>query len=71
MYADTANYKKSTDTATYFGNWLRQTASVIKENTNIQYHRVITPDNFLPEELNKFSNLKTIFVEDFKKMFTI
>ena len=25
VYADTTNYKKSTDKATYFGNWLKQT----------------------------------------------
>lgn len=71
LYADTVNYKKSTDGATFFGNWLRQTASVIKENPNIQYYRVIASDNYCPEELNKFSNLKTIFVDDFKKMFNL
>jgi hypothetical protein len=71
LYADTVNYKKSTDGATFFGNWLRQTASVIKENPNIQYYRVIASDNYCPEELNKFNNLKTIFVDDFKKMFNL
>lgn len=71
IYADTANYKKSTDGATFFGNWLRQTASVVKDHSHIQYYRVITPDNYCPEELNKFNNLNTIFVEDFKKMFSI
>jgi hypothetical protein len=71
LYADTVNYKKSTDGATFFGNWLRQTASVIKENPHIQYYRVIASDNYCPEELNKFSNLKTIFVDDFKKMFNL
>lgn len=71
LYADTVNYKRSTDGATFFGNWLRQTASVIKEHPHIEYYRVIAPDNYCPEELNKFNNLNTIFVEDFKKMFKI
>jgi hypothetical protein len=71
LYADTVNYKKSTDGATFFGNWLRQTASVIKENPQIRFYRVITSDNYCPEELNKFNNLKTIFVDDFKKMFNL
>lgn len=71
IYADTANYKKSTDSATFFGNWMRQTTSVIKENTNIEYKRVIVPDNYCPEELNKFNNLETIFIEDFQKMFNL
>lgn len=71
IYADTINYKKSSDSATFFGNWLRQTASVIKEHPGTTFYRVITSDNYVPEELNRFNNLKTIYVEDFKKMFHI
>ena len=71
IYADTVNYKKSTDGATFFGNWLRQTASVIKENPNINFVRVIAQDNYCPEELNKFSNLTTTTVDDFKKIFNL
>ena len=71
LYSDTPNYKKSQDSATFFGNWLRQTKNVIQENPNIQFIRVIAPDNYQPEELNKFSNFKTITVEDFKKIFQI
>lgn len=69
IYADTANYKKSTDGATFFGNWMRQTKAVLKENPEIKYVRVIQPDNYDPEELNTFDNYSTIFVEDFIKMF--
>ena len=68
LYADTANYKKSQDSATFFGNWLRQTKNVIQENPEIQYVRVIAPDNYQPDELNKFRNFSTITVEDFKKI---
>lgn len=68
VYADTPNYKKSQDGATFFGNWLRQTVSVIKEHKNIQYVRVIAPDNYCPEELNKLDNLVTITVDDFMKI---
>jgi hypothetical protein len=71
IYADTMNYKKSTDSATYFGNWLRQTSNVIKSCPNTNFVRVIAPDNYIPEELNKFNNLKHIFVEDFQKMFNL
>jgi hypothetical protein len=69
IYADTVNYKKSTDGATYFGNWLKQTATILKEHQHITYFRVIAPENYVPDELNKFKNLKTIFIEDFKKIF--
>ena len=71
IYADTENYKKSKDTATYYGNWLRQTTSVINENKNIQYIRVIAPDNFIPDELNKIVNMKHITVDTFKKMYSL
>lgn len=71
MYADTANYKKSTDGATFFGNWMRQTRAVIKENPNINFVRVIQPDNYNPDELNTFDNYTTVFIDDFKKLFNI
>jgi|TARA_B110000977_G_scaffold54185_1_gene73774 hypothetical protein len=71
IYAGSENYKKTTDTATYYGNWLKQTAAVIKENPEIRFHRIIAQDNFVPDELNKFSNLKTTLVEEFQRSFGI
>lgn len=71
IYAGTNNYKKTTDGATYFGNWLKQTANIIKENPKTTFIRVIAQDNFKPVELNKFSNITHIFIEDFKKMYHI
>ena len=71
IYADTNNYKKSTDGATFFGNWMRQTRSVIQTNPQTEYVRVIQPDNYKPEELNTFDNFSTIFIEDFQKIFNI
>lgn len=71
IYADTPNYKKSTDSATFFGNWMRQTTNVIKEHQNINYIRIITPDNYRPDELNKFNNFSTMLVEDFQKLFNL
>ena len=70
IYADTDNYKRSSDTATYYGNWLRQTKNVIEENTNTQYIRVIAADNFIPSELNNIVNLKHIIVDTFEKMYS-
>lgn len=71
IYADSFNYKKSTDGATFFGNWLRQTVSVVQQHKNIQYLRVIQPDNYCPEELNKCDNFKNIYVTEFQKMFSL
>lgn len=69
LYADTPNYKKSLDGATFFGNWLRQTKSVIQEHSKIHYVRVIAPDNYQPEELNNLVNFSTITVENFQRIF--
>ncbi len=71
IYADTTNYKKSIDGATYHGNWLKQTVNVIQEHPKINYIRVIAKDNFCPDELNSLSNYKTMQVEEFNKIFTI
>ena len=71
IYADTKNYKKSVDSATFYGNWMRQTKSVINDYPNIQFKRVILPDNYVPEELNKFVNLEHITVETFKKIYNL
>lgn len=67
LYAGTKNYKKKDSTATFFGNWLRQTCKVVKDNPNIQYTRIIQSDNFCPEQLNNFENFATITVEEFSK----
>ena len=71
IYADTENYKGSKDTATYYGNWLRQTKTVIEAHGKIRYIRVIAPDNFIPDELNKISNLTHITTDSFRKMFSL
>lgn len=71
IYSDSNNYKKSSDGATYFGNWLKQTSNILKENPKTTFIRVIATDNYKPAELNKFSNIKHITIEEFKKMYHI
>ena len=51
VYADTFNYKKSSDAATYHGNWLSQTEKVIREYRDIRFYRVIEADAFIPDKL--------------------
>jgi hypothetical protein len=70
VYADTHNYKKSTDSATFFGNWLNQTEKVIKEFPNTKFYRVIQPGWFIPDKLGpKYANLKHITQQDFENTF--
>lgn len=69
IYAGTANYKRTTDKATYFGNWLKQTMTTIKNNPKVNYVRVINNNGFIPKELSKIPNLEHVYVEDFQKIF--
>lgn len=63
VYADTPNYRISSDPATYYGNWQRQTEQVIKTNYRIKFYRVV-PDEYHDPEWN-YSNFKHIKYEDF------
>jgi len=68
MYAGTENYKNINDRATYFGNWERQTASVIQKNPKIRYIRVVPEEGFFtPKSLEGHDNLRHITIEKFKK----
>jgi hypothetical protein len=69
VYADTYNYKKSTDTATYFGNWLNQSATVVRDNRSTNYYRVIETGNFIPDKLNGLPNLQHITYDMFSEKF--
>lgn len=69
VYADTFNYKKSTDSPTYHGNWLSQTEKVIREFKTIKYFRVYEPGSFLPDQLSGHDNLQHITYDSFNQIF--
>ncbi len=70
VYADTYNYKKSSDAATFFGNWLSQTEKVIKEFKGIKFYRVVESGAFIPDKLGpQLSNLSHITIEELAKKF--
>jgi len=71
IYADTQNYKASTEKATYFGNWLKQTVMTCQNNPKKRYIRVLGESFFTPPELNKLDNVENIHIRDFKKSFKI
>lgn len=70
VYADTPNYKKSSDHATYYGNWLNQTIKVIEEFKHIKYYRVIEEGNFIPPRLTELSNLRHISYTELLQKYT-
>lgn len=67
VFADTNNYKKSKEPATYYGNWLRQTENTISSNREIQFRRVINVGDFCPAQLNNYDNFKNITYSEFEK----
>jgi hypothetical protein len=70
VYSDTFNYKKSSDAATFFGNWLSQTEKVIKEFKHTKFYRVIENDAFIPDKLGPaLQNLSHIRFDDFENKF--
>jgi len=71
VFKDTRNYKKSTDEATYHGNWLNQTKRVLTDYPQIQFRRVIRKDAFKPTDLEFSANFKHIDIEDFLKILNI
>jgi hypothetical protein len=71
VYADTFNYKKSNDPATFHGNWLSQTEKTIREFRHTQFTRVINPGDFIPEQLGpQLTNLRHMTYEEFGKIYS-
>lgn len=71
IYADTFNYKRSHERATFYGNWLKQTATTIQKFSKKRYIRVLGENVFIPNELSKLPNLNHISMDEFKKIFGI
>lgn len=70
VYADTYNYKKSCDVATFHGNWLSQTEKTIREYKHTKFYRVINPGDFIPDQLGiQLQNLKHITYDEFSNRF--
>lgn len=71
VFADTRNYKKGSDSATFYGNWMNQTKVILKDFPNIQFYRVVKPHNFKPHDLEFASNFKHVDYEEFLTIYKI
>lgn len=63
VYADTPNYKTSTDTATYYGNWMRQTETIMREFQHKMFYRIIDGNTKEIPDWRVINNLKHITYE--------
>lgn len=68
VYANTPNYKKSTDMAIFSGNWKRQTLECMKEHNQISYIRIV--DEFHYDMLGEQINYSEMSMEAFLKSFS-
>ena len=71
VFKDSRNYKKSTDEATYHGNWLNQTKRVLTDYPEIQFRRVIRKEAFKPHDLEFSANFKHLDIDEFLKIHNI
>lgn len=71
VFKDSRNYKKSTDEATFYGNWMNQTKKVLQDNPDKNFYRVVRFDGFKPHDLEFNSNFKHIDIEDFISKFKL
>ena len=71
LYKDTRNYKKSTDEATFYGNWMSQTKKCLQDFKDVKYIRVIPAGWFAPKDLLWQDNLTNIIISDFLTKFNL
>lgn len=67
VYADTFNYKSSSEIPTYWGNWELQTETVIKNNPQIRYTRVSLDTDYQPPW--NYDNFTNINYSEFNSIF--
>ena len=71
LFKDTRNYKKSTDEATFYGNWLNQTKRCLQDFKDVQFHRVIPKGWFQPKDLEWNKNIDHPTTEQFLAKFEL
>lgn len=70
IYAGSTNYKRVTEKATFYGNWLLQTERIIKANPRIDFIRVVD-DNSLDVQWRQYRNFFPLGMDEFKSQFRV
>ena len=71
IFGDTRNYKKHSDEATFYGNWMNQTKKCLKDFPDTKFHRVIPKGWFRPKDLEWNSNIDHPTTEEFLAKFDL
>jgi len=57
VYADTPHYKKTGEKETFYGNWVNQFITIIKQAKNVKFVRVIKEGIMKPKQFEQLTNL--------------
>ena len=68
VYGGTEFYKANTDKATYAGNWIYQINQISREFRESLFFRVVGKESTPIKFENKWKNVETITMEQFKKV---
>ena len=71
IFGDTRNYKKRSDEATFYGNWMNQTKRCLQDFKDVQFHRVIPDGWFAPKDLGWNGNIDHPTTEEFLTKFNL
>ena len=71
IFGDTRNYKRKTDEATFYGNWMNQTKRVLQDFKDVQFYRVIPKGWFQPKDLEWSGKIDHPTTEEFLAKFDL
>ena len=71
IFKDSRNYKKTQDEATFYGNWMNQTKTCLKDYPDVKFHRVIPEGWFKPKDLEWNGNIDHPTIAEFLAKFSI
>ena len=66
VYADTEFYKKSTDPATFGGNWVNQVDSLLKQHHNVNFYIVYGRETSDIRSVFNYRNVSKIGIDEFR-----
>ena len=71
MFGGTRNYKRVSDEATFYGNWMNQTKRCLGDYKDVKFHRVIPQGWFQPKDLEWKGNIQHPTTEQFLEKFDL
>ena len=71
VFGGTRNYKKPSDEATFYGNWMNQTKKCLQDYPKVKFNRVIPKGWFKPNDIDRKDNLQHPTIDEFLAEFDL